>query len=256
MRQLFDRFGKTVLEFEEASEMGVTDNDLYDQFMKSIRFKNKHYVLKLTWKRENNTLPDNYQPSFQRLISLHRKLSKDTNLLRQFDEIIQIQEKERIIKTVPINATARSPGTVHYIPHRAVIRDDRKTTKIRVVYDASANKNGPSLNECLETGPCLLPKIFEILVRFRAYKYCLTSDIKAAFLNIRIAEEDRHFLRFLLVSNIEENETEFIVKRFTSVVFGLNCSPFLLEATIKYHVEKYFNRDFNSQIVEHFLRDL
>ena len=32
---------------EEASDMGVTDNDLYDQFMKSIRFKSKHYVLKL-----------------------------------------------------------------------------------------------------------------------------------------------------------------------------------------------------------------
>ena len=46
------------------------------------------------------------------------------------------------------------------------------------------------------------------------------------------------------------------MKRSTSVVFGLSCSPFLLEATIKYHREKYFNRDFNSEIVEHFLQDL
>ena len=83
----------------------------------------------------------------------------------------------------------------------------------------------------------------------------LTSDIKAAFLNIRIDEEDRDFLRLLWVSNIEENEPEVIVKGFTSVVFGLNCSLFLLGATIKYHMEKYFNRDFNSEIVEHFLRD-
>ena len=155
-----------------------------------------------------------------------------------------------------INVTAGSPGTVHYIPHRAVIRDDRDTTKIRVVYDASANKNGPSLNESLETSPSLLPKLFDILVRFRAYKYSLRSDSKAAFLNIRIAEEGGDFLRFLWVSNIKENEHKVSLKRFTSVMFELNCSPFLLGATIKYHMEKYFSRDFNSEIVEHFLRDL
>ena len=98
---------------------------------------------------------------------------------------------------MPINVTARPPGTVHYIPHRLVIRDGRETTKIRVVYDASANINGPSVNESLETGPCLLTKIFDILVRFKANKYGLTSDIKATFLNIRIAKEGRDFLGFL-----------------------------------------------------------
>ena len=157
---------------------------------------------------------------------------------------------------MPINVTAGLPGTVHYIPHRTVIRDDRDTTKIRVVYDASANKNRPSLNESLETSPCLLPKIFDILVRFRVYKYGLTSDIKTTFLNIRIVEVERDFLKFLWISNIEEDEPEVIVKRFISVEFGLKCSPFLLEATIKYHMEKHFNRDFNSETVEHFLRDL
>ena len=101
---------------------------------------------------------------------------------------------------------------------------------------SSANKNGPSLNEFLKAGPCLLPKILYILVRFRAYKYGLTSDIKAAFLNIRDVEEDRDFLRFLWISNFVENEPEVVVKRFTSVVFGLNCSPFLLGATIKDHM--------------------
>ena len=68
-------------QIEEASVMEVTDNDFYDQFLKSIRFKDEHYVVKLPWKQENNTLPDNYQPSLQRLKSLRHKLSKDTNVL-------------------------------------------------------------------------------------------------------------------------------------------------------------------------------
>ena len=66
----------------------------------------------------------------------------------------------------------------------------------------------------------------------------MRSDIKAAFLNIRTAEEDRDLLRFLWIGNIEENESDVTVKRFISVVFGLNCSPFLLGATIKYHMKK------------------
>ena len=52
--------------------------------------------------------------------------------------------------------------------------------------------------------------MFDVLVRIRAYKYDLKSDIKAAFLNIRIAKEERDFLRNLWVSNIEDNEPEVI----------------------------------------------
>ena len=114
---MFDRFSKQFSEIKEASEIGVRDNYLYDQFLKSIRSKEKYHIVKLPWKQENNTSPANYQPSLPRLKSLHRKLSKDTNLLRQYDEIIQIQEKEGIIAPVLINVTARSPSTVHYIPH-------------------------------------------------------------------------------------------------------------------------------------------
>ena len=43
-------------------------------------------------------------------------------------------------------------GRLHYLPHHPVIRQDKETTKICVVYGASARTNGPSLNDCLHTG--------------------------------------------------------------------------------------------------------
>ena len=131
------------------------------------------------------------------------------------------------------------PGEVHYIQHTGVVREDRATTKLRVVCDASANNNGSSLNESLETGPCLLPKLFEILLRSRCYKYLLLSDIQSAFLNIRVKERDRDFLRFLWIEDLEKDNPNIVIKRFTSVVFGLNCSPFLMSATIHTHMQKY-----------------
>ncbi len=43
----------------------------------------------------------------------------------------------------------KDPERVHYLPTHAVVRSDKTTTKLRIVYDASA---GPSLNECLHKG--------------------------------------------------------------------------------------------------------
>ena len=42
-------------------------------------------------------------------------------------------------------------GKVHYIPHSQVIKEERETTKLRIVYDASANQNDPSINESLHS---------------------------------------------------------------------------------------------------------
>ena len=126
---------------------------------------------------------------------------------------------------------------------------------MRIVYAANAKRSEkPSLNDCLETGPNLLPKIFDILVRFRAYKYAITSDIKAAFLNIGITGKDRDYLQFLWVDDISQEDPCVIVFRFIVVVFGLNCLPNLLSATIITHMTHY--SDINRDFVETFLRDL
>ena len=40
-------------------------------------------------------------------------------------------------------------GETRYIPCHPVIRDDKTTTKICIVFGASARENGPTLNDCL-----------------------------------------------------------------------------------------------------------
>ena len=50
----------------------------------------------------------------------------------------------------------KEPGQSHYLPHRPVIREDKETTKIRPIFDASCKVNVPSLNDYLYSGPNLL----------------------------------------------------------------------------------------------------
>lgn len=88
---------------------------------------------------------------------------------------------------------------MHYMPHHAVVHSERDTTKICIVYDGSAKLNNfkPSLNECLQVGPNLIPKLFDILVQFSSHSIALTADIEKAFLMIEIVPADHDALRFL-----------------------------------------------------------
>ena len=80
------------------------------------------------------------------------------------------------------------------------------------------------------------------------------SDIKQAFLNVVIHDEDRDYLRFLWYDDPFSTEPNIIILRFLRVVFGIISSPFLLNATIKSHLERYLKDAKN--FVEKFLNDL
>lgn len=53
----------------------------------------------------------------------------------------------------------------HYLPHHAVIHQDKTTTKLRIVYDASSKEDGLSLNDCLHTGPKFGQRILYLKVQ-------------------------------------------------------------------------------------------
>ena len=143
---------------------------------------------------------------------------------------------------------------VHYLPHHAVIRSDKETTKLRVVYDASATTDGPVLNDCLYKAPKFRQKIMDIILRFRCYKVALVAGIEKAFLMVSVCPKDRDALRFLWVDNVHEKTPKVQAFHFSRVVFGVSSSPFLLNATIRYHLEKY--SDVHPRFVLKFLRSV
>ena len=78
-------------------------------------------------------------------------------------------------------------------------------------------------------------------------------------MNIEVNKEDRDCLRFLWVNDndILNDDREIIVYRFCRVVFGLNSSPFLLNATLRHHISKYNELDpeFVLKVLESFYVD-
>ena len=84
-------------------------------------------------------MEDNYKLSERRLRNMEKKLDGRPEMLRKYDEIMKAQLSAGIIERV---ATKAVIGEVTYSPHRAVIRDDKETTKLRIVYDLSAKNKG------------------------------------------------------------------------------------------------------------------
>ena len=230
-----------VCKFWELEGIGISKNEatVYESFKDEIAFLDGRYEVKLPWKPEHPTLPDNYLQSKKRLMGIFSRLKGNPTLLSEYDSIIREQEIRGIIERVDPTCDS-GIGQVTYLPHHPVIRQDKMTTKVRVVYDASAKDcMGTSLNSCLYTGPCLLKTVAEIMTRFRLFPFALTSDIEKAFLMISIWPPDRDVLRFLWMDDVNSSSPQIITYRFTRVVFGVSCSPFLLNATLRRHIESY-----------------
>ena len=153
------------------------------------------------------------------------RLRQEPALFEQYDHTIKEQLEKGIIETIdPLEPTA---SKVHYLPHHAMVQTDKTTTKLRMVYDASARSTGPSLNNCLHKGPKFNQPILDLLLRFRLYRIALTADIEKAFLMISVDDHNRDVLRFLWVEDISKADPEIRVFRFTRVVFGVSTQLYL-----------------------------
>jgi len=218
-------------------EAEKVDTEVLDRFCQSIKVRGDRYEVELPWKEgAREKLVNNYRTADIRLRSLSRKMDKQPELKEKYDQALLEMEKLGIIVEVPAEEM-ETKNPVFYMPHRPVVKESSVSTKVRPVFDASAKDlNGLSLNDCVETGPNLLPSLVEILIRFRRWKIALAADIQKAFLQIAVVKEDQDVHRFLW-----NDQNRIRVMRFDRVPFGNRCSPFILNATIRNHLKKYDN---------------
>jgi transposase InsO family protein len=208
------------------SELNSTDDVVIKHFRRTTRFEDGRYVVCWPRKTERPELPSHYRMCVARLKSLLRTTHRD--VLAQCDEIIREQLAAGVIETPPQEST----NTVHYVPHKPVIREG----KVRIVIDASAKlKNGRSLNDFLHAGPSLIGSLVEILINFRLKEIAISGDIEKAFLRVGLNEEDRDLVRFLWVEDFTQpiEKIRLVIYRFTRTPFGVVSSPFLLNMVLQ-----------------------
>ncbi|GBO46086.1 hypothetical protein AVEN_155316-1 [Araneus ventricosus] len=165
-----------------------------DHFLSTVKVNEEgRFQVSLPWL--DNLLPfkDNYDLAIKRLDSTVKRF-KAEKIYDPYGEVFNEWKREGIIEEVP-KTEIHLP--CHYLPHCHVVKEN-STTRIRLVFDASAKQKGsPSLNDCLEKGLNLIELIPSILHRFRMNRIGVSTDIRKAFLQISLYPKDKDYLRFL-----------------------------------------------------------
>ena len=237
---------------------GKEEDPVLEQFNEEVKEdeEKKRIVIKLPWRHNRKkALKSNFPHVFERTNNLYDKLCKESkkDQMEQFEKIMEEQVQMGILEEVADIGTVEEvrerlkidpfyydhfmpchdESSIHYLPYHGVVK--ASTGKLRVVYDASARpfKGAFALNDCLETGPSLIRSLADILTRFRLRKCAYVADIAKAFLQIVVHPCDRDSLRL-----IWRKGERVVIYRFNRLPFGLNSSPFVLAATLKFLLEK------------------
>ena len=134
--------------------------------------------------------------------------------MKEYEELGHISED----KTASINDG-------YFLPHHSVVKKSSLTTKLRVVFDASAKRSsGLSLNDVLMTGPNIQDDLFSILIRLRSHTYAITADIEKMYRQIEIYPTERKYQKILW----RENPTEPVrVFTLNTITYGTSSASFL-----------------------------
>ena len=191
----------------------------------TIRLISGRYCVRLPLKAECK-FSNMRQVALKRYNYLEKRLSKNSDLKVQYSTCIQ--------EYIDLgHMTEVDPGDYpdgYYIPHHCVIKESSTTTKLRVVFDASARDNLlQSLNDNMFNGPRLQPDLIDLLLQFRTFEFVFTGDITKMYRQILVNSADRKYQLVLWRTHQDEE-----IKTYTcnSVTFGTKTAPYLAVKTL------------------------
>ncbi|XP_076243414.1 uncharacterized protein LOC143184816 [Calliopsis andreniformis] len=179
--ELEEPYHETIYSFEERkAEQHFVLNNTRDA-------QTGRYVVRLPIKDNVPALGESYSMAKGRFCSLERKFSKNLDLKVQYLEFLN--QYLRLGHMTLIENSSADDG--YYLPHHAIIKQSSLTTKLRVVFDASAKTStGTSLNDHLLTGPTIQETLYALLIRFRSHSYVLTADIEKMYRQVWVHPDD------------------------------------------------------------------
>ncbi|XP_052737425.1 uncharacterized protein LOC112046303 [Bicyclus anynana] len=186
------------------------------------------YIVSLPFKYDTKLLGDSFAIAKRCLLRLEKQFNNNPSLRSDYNATLKSYIDEGYLNKV--SQSSRNINS-YYIPHRAVCRPDKQTSKTRIVLNASCKTtSGKSLNDLLYTGPNLQSNIFDLLLNLRLYSVALSADVEKMYFRIKLKPEDHRYQRILY--RFDSNDP-IDTYEFNCVSFGLSASPYLAMRVIK-----------------------
>lgn len=151
--------------------------------------------------------------------------------MEAYNKIFQVYEKKDYICQVPQYEVEKQ----WFLPHFPVVKEDRVTKKVHVLFDAAAKHDGKSLNDAIWLGPKLQRDLVDVLTRFCRAPVALSADISEMFLQVELQEKDRPYHRLLWRDLDTSREPDMY--EFQRLLFGNTASPFCSQYVLQTHAK-------------------
>ena len=194
-------------------KLSLSDMHVLDLWEKNLTIVDDRIQLLIPWSAGIPTLPNNLPLAQKKLINLTSRLNR-LDLYHKYDDAMTAYLRAEQADKVPHDELALDDGSVWYLAHHHVMKKDG--VRMRIVYDCLAEYRGTALNKQCHQGPDLNNALFNVLLRFREYKYVALSDIEGMYMQVLIPPHQPNALRFLWYDG-EDALTHY---RMTRHVFG------------------------------------
>ncbi|XP_031329398.1 uncharacterized protein LOC116160346 [Photinus pyralis] len=214
-------------EVEVSSRSKEEDIQCENHYMATTtRGRDGRYTVRIPFKEAPTMVNSSRSLAVARLHQLEKKLEKEHRVREQYKAFLQEYIDLGHMKLVPPKGEGR-----YYIPHQPVIKEASATTKLRVVFDASATtRSRKSLNQTMHVGPRLQEELADILVRWRKHPVAFTADIQKMYRQINIHEDDQPLQTILWRFNQHQPIQEY---QLTTVTYGTTAAPYLATRTLQ-----------------------
>lgn len=214
-----------VIEDVGTKNSKTLDDSMSEQYYQRDTTRNSdgRYVVKLPFRVENVDFGNSKAKAYRQFLSLQRRMNSDAKLKTEYCKVMQ-----EYIDLGHMVHVSDDHNQGYYMPHHTVVKASSTTTKVRVVFNASAKTDkGISLNDVLLTGPTIQDTLFTIFLRFRSYIYAMTSDIAQMYRQIYVHPDHYKYQQMFYYYN-----NKISTYQMRRVTFGVSSAPFLAIRTL------------------------
>ena len=219
---------KSNIEMPKLSKIEQEETKLIEQGCKLI---GNRWEMAYPWKTDTKTLPDNREQAVKKMEATEKILKGNLEHAKAYQEQMEQMEDLGFSRKLTEREINDYKGPVHYIAHQEVVRPDKKSTPVRIVFNSSARYKGHCLNDCWIKGPDLLNNMLGVILRFREQPVAVSGDISKMYHRIGIPEEDQHVHRFLWRDMDTTKPPDTYVK--TVLTFGDKPAPAMAQIALR-----------------------
>ncbi|GFQ68172.1 integrase catalytic domain-containing protein, partial [Trichonephila clavata] len=188
---------------------------------------NDRYIVQMPIIKDKVQLDSSKDLTVKRLNSTLIRLNKSPDIKKLYNEFLDeyknlghIEEVKEDILTNPH----------YYIPHQTVLRLDKNTTNLRVVFKTSSKTSkGISLRDTLLKGGTVQNDLWCTLLRFRKHIIAFSADVKKMYRQVKIHPSQQDLLRIIWKTSADSPMKPY---RLTTVTYGTTCALFLTTRTL------------------------